>query len=95
MQNLRQIADFGKIVIVISHSPDRAFDLFDKVIVLTKDSVEGSGHLAFYGSPSEALRFFEVDSLEHVVKRINRTDEGGDGLADFYIEKYNRMRGGF
>ena len=95
MQNLRQIADFGKIVIVISHSPDRAFDLFDKVIVLTKDSVEGSGHLAFYGSPSEALRFFEVDSLEHVVKRVNRTDEGGDGLADFYIEKYNRMRGGF
>ena len=95
MQNLRQIADLGKIVIVISHSPDRAFDLFDKVIVLTKDSVEGSGHLAFYGSPSEALRFFEVDSLEHVVKRINRADEGGDGLADFYIEKYNRMRGGF
>ena len=95
MQNLRQIADFGKIVIVISHSPDRAFDLFDKVIVLTKDSVEGSGHLAFFGSPSEALRFFEVDSLEHVVKRVNRTDEGGDGLADFYIEKYNRMRGGF
>ena len=34
MENLRVIADEGKIVMVISHGPDRAKDLFDKVIVL-------------------------------------------------------------
>ena len=73
MENLRAIADQGKIVLVISHSPDRAFELFDKVIVLAKGS-----------------EFFEVDSLEHIVKRINRPDEGGDGLADHFINKYNR-----
>ena len=92
MRNLRDIADLGKIVMVISHSPDRAFDLFDKVIVLTKDSVEGSGHLAFYGSPREALSYFDVDSLEHIVRRVNRTDEGGEGLADYYIDKYKKNR---
>ena len=92
MKNLRDIADLGKIVMVISHSPDRAFDLFDKVIVLTKDSVEGSGHLAFYGSPREALSYFDVDSLEHIVRRVNRTDEGGEGLADYYIDKYKKNR---
>ena len=89
MENLRAIADQGKIVLVISHSPDRAFELFDKVIVLAKGS-DDCGHLVFYGSPKEGCAFFEVDSLEHIVKRINRPDEGGDGLADHFINKYNR-----
>lgn len=88
MENLRTIADDGKIVIVISHSPDRAFELFDRVIVLAKDPGDDVGHLAFFGTPKEALDFFDVDTLEHVVKRINRKDEGGDGLAGFYIRKY-------
>jgi ABC-type Mn/Zn transport systems, ATPase component len=38
MEGLRRIADQGKIVIVITHSPDRVIDLFDDVIVLAKDS---------------------------------------------------------
>jgi len=88
MENLRKIADEGKIVLVISHSPDRAFDLFDRVIVLAKDSLDNSGHLAYYGSPKEACVFFCVDNLEHIVKRINRTDEGGDGMAEYYIQRF-------
>jgi len=89
MENLRSIADQGKIVLVISHSPDRAFALFDRVIVLAKGS-DDCGHMVFYGSPKEACAFFEVEDLEHIVKRINRPDEGGDGLADLFIEKYAR-----
>lgn len=88
MQQLRKIADEGKIVMVITHAPDRVFDLFDKVIVLAKSEQDNIGHLAFYGSPTKALQFFETDSLEGVVKRINRKDEGGDGLSDHYIAKY-------
>ncbi|MGI6007675.1 MAG: ATP-binding cassette domain-containing protein [Ruminococcus sp.] len=88
MESLRTIADQGKTVIVITHSPDRVIDLFDKVIVLAKDSEKNVGHLAFYGSPGEARRFFEVDTMEDVVRKINRKDEGGEGMADFYIEKY-------
>ena len=90
MGNLRQIADQGKIVMVISHAPDRAFDLFDRVIVLAKSAADDSGHLVFFGHPAEACRFFDTDSLEGIVGRINRRDEGGQGLADYYIDKYKR-----
>lgn len=88
MENLRQIADSGKIVMVISHSPDRAFELFDQVIVLAKSAYDDCGHLVFSGSPKAACAFFEVDSLEKIVRRINRRDEGGEGMADRYIEKF-------
>ena len=91
MQNLRTIANEGKIVMVISHGPDRAANLFDKVIVLAKSIKDNCGHLAFYGSVDEAYSFFDVDTLEGVVRRINREDEGGDGKSDYYIDKYSRM----
>lgn len=90
MECLRTIADQGKTVIVITHSPDRVIDLFDKVIVLAKDSVGNVGHLAFCGSPKEARDFFDVETMEEVVRRINRPDEGGEGMADYYIEKYQK-----
>ena len=89
MNNLRHIADEGKIVMVISHGPDRAADLFDKVIVLAKSVQDNCGHLAFFGTVSEAYEFFDTDTLEGVVRRINREDEGGDGMSDYYIQKYN------
>ena len=91
MENLRTIANEGKIVMVISHGPDRAADLFDKVIVLAKSVKDNCGHLAFFGTVSEAHEFFDTTTLEGVVKRINREDEGGDGLSDFYIEKYAEL----
>jgi ABC-type multidrug transport system ATPase subunit/pSer/pThr/pTyr-binding forkhead associated (FHA) protein len=92
-KNLRTIADAGKIVMVITHSPDRVADLYDKVIVLAKSVKDNCGHLAFFGSVKDALAFFEAGSLEGVVKRINRPDEGGDGKSDYYIEKYSQGMG--
>ena len=94
MQNLRVIADEGKIVMVITHAPDRVAALFDKVVVLAKSARTNSGHLAFYGSIEAAKEFFDADSMEGIVKRINRPDEGGDGLSDHYIEKYQAYAGG-
>ena len=87
---LRGIADEGKIVIVITHTPDRVIDLFDKVIVLAKDSGR-VGRLAFYGSPQEARDFFGKDTMEGVVMSVNRKEEGGEGLADECIERYAKM----
>ena len=84
---LREIADEGKIVIVITHTPDRVIDLFDKVIVLARDSGR-VGRLAFYGSPQEAREFFGKDSMEGIVMSVNRKEEGGDGLADHFIASY-------
>ncbi len=91
MQNLRMIADKNKIVMVISHAPDRTSQLFDKVIILAKSEVDNCGHLAFFGGVKETLEFFDADCLEGVVQKINRTDEGGDGLADHYINKYKNQ----
>jgi ABC-type multidrug transport system ATPase subunit len=87
---LRTIADDNKIVIVITHSPDRVVDFFDDVIVLAKDS-NRIGRLAFFGTIDEARGFFERDSMDEIVKTVNQVEEGGDGKADDYIEKYARM----
>ena len=87
MENLKEIADMGKMVMIITHGPDRAADLFTKVLVLAKSEADNSGHLVYYGSVQDAKAYFETDSLEGIVRRINRKDEGGEGLADEYISR--------
>ncbi len=86
-EQLRKIADTGKIVIVITHTPDRVIDLFDDVIVLAKDSAR-TGRLAWYGSIEDARKFFGRERMEQIVKSVNRKEEGGDGLADEFVMKY-------
>ena len=86
-ETLRVLADEGRIVLTITHTPDRVADLFDKVIVLARDSGR-VGRLAFYGSPDEARAFFGKDTMEQIVMAINGTGEGGEGRADEFIEKY-------
>ena len=91
MENLKEIANLGKMVMIITHGPDRAADLFTRVLVLGKTG-DNVGHLLFYGPVKDALSFFEVDSLEHIVKRINSRAEGGEGLADYFLEKYRTLQ---
>ncbi len=86
-ESLRGIADEGKIVIVITHTPDRVIDLFDDVIVLAKDA-NRTGRLAFYGPIDEAYDFFGKKTMEEILLSINQKDEGGEGRADEFIEKY-------
>ena len=86
-KQLRKVADTGRIVIAITHTPDRVIDLFDDVIILAKDS-DRTGRLAFYGTVDECRRFFGKERMEDVVKTINRPEEGGDGRADEFIIKY-------
>ncbi len=90
-EQLRTIADQGKIIIVITHTPDRVIDLFDDVIVLAKDG-KRTGRLAFFGPIEEAREFFGKERMEEIVKSINRTEEGGDGRADEYILKYTEVQ---
>ena len=87
MKRLRTIADEGKIVIVITHTPDRVADLFDDLIVLAKDS-RRTGRLAFYGSIDEAKKFFGQDTMEGILRLINQKDEGGEGRSDEFVLKY-------
>ncbi len=91
MRRLRKIADEGKIVIVITHTPDRVADLFDDLIVLAKDSRK-TGRLAYYGSISDAKEFFGQDTMEGILRLINQKDEGGEGKSDEYVLKYAERR---
>lgn len=91
MERLRTIADSGKIVIVITHTPDRVIDLFDHIIVLAKDSKK-AGRLAFYGTIEDARKFFGKKKMEDIVKCVNPVEEGGEGRADELIESYERLR---
>ena len=49
-----------------------------------------------YGRPTspEAKQFFQTDTIEAIVKRINLKEEGGDGRADEFIQKYIQFRKG-
>lgn len=86
-EKLREIANEGKIVIVITHTPDRVIDLFDDVIVLAKDAGR-TGRLAWYGPVNEAYEFFGKKSMEEILLSVNQKDEGGEGRADEFVEKY-------
>lgn len=91
MEQLRRIADQGKIVIVITHTPDRVIDLFDDLIVLAKDS-RRTGRLAFFGPVDQARAFFGKEKMEQIVMSINRKEEGGEGFADTFIAKYAEVQ---
>lgn len=86
-EKLRSIANGGKIVVVITHTPDRVIDLFDDVIVLAKDA-KRTGRLAWYGPVKDAYEFFGKTSMEDILLTINQKEEGGEGRADEFIEKY-------
>ena len=87
MERLHKISRTGKIVIVITHSPDRVLDLFDKVIVLAKDEAK-TGRLVFYGPVDKAKQFFGREKMQDVIKMINREEEGGEGKADELLKKF-------
>jgi ABC-type multidrug transport system ATPase subunit/serine/threonine protein kinase len=52
MQTLRGLADDGRTVVVVTHSPAQ-LDLCDRVLVLAS-----GGRLAYFGPPGDALRYF-------------------------------------
>lgn len=91
MQKLHDISREGRIVIVITHTPDRVIDMFDDVIVLAKDA-NRTGRLAFYGPVEEARKFFGKDTMEGIISTINRKEEGGEGRADELIKRFEEVR---
>lgn len=87
MEQLRHMADEGKIIIVATDCPDRAIDLFDDVIVLAKDA-NRTGRLAFYGSVEETKAFFGMENMEKIMRAVSHKEDGGDGRADEFINKF-------
>ena len=91
MTTLREITDEGKILCVITHTPDRIRHLFDKVMVVGKSS-EGCGRLCYFGSVDNALKVFAAQSLEEIVHKISGAENAA--LVDQYVQWFEVERRG-
>ena len=76
------------ITLIISHNVIN-IPLYDKVVVLAKDS-ELVGGVAYNGNPAQIRSYFNVPEYCDILTRINTKEEGGEGLADEYIKIQNR-----
>jgi ABC-type multidrug transport system ATPase subunit len=65
---LRQLTRRGVTVVLTTHEP-ATIDRCDQVVFLTR-----SGHLAFAGPPAQARRYFGVDDLVEVYRRLATED---------------------
>ncbi len=75
MQVLRTLADGGRIVVVVTHST-QSIDVADRVLFLAT-----GGHMAYYGPPKEAERFFERQGVVGGWPAVFQALEGSDGSA--------------
>lgn len=71
MELFRGIADSGKTVFCITHSLGQVESSCHLVCILTE-----SGKLAFFGSPTEALEYFQVKKLGDVYEKLNLKSPG-------------------
>ena len=65
MKTLRKMSQMGKTIILVTHNTLN-LHLCDKVAFFG-----AGGHLCFYGSPQEALDFFQVDDFVDIYTLIN------------------------
>jgi ABC-type multidrug transport system ATPase subunit/pSer/pThr/pTyr-binding forkhead associated (FHA) protein len=64
MKLFRQIAESGRTVIMTTHAMENV-RLFDKVVLLMR------GKLVFYGTPSEALKYFDAKSFKELYDKLD------------------------
>lgn len=65
MKTLRKMSQMGKTIILVTHNTLN-LHLCDKIAFFG-----AGGHLCFYGSPQEALNFFQVDDFVDIYTLIN------------------------
>lgn len=78
----RKFSDSGKTVLCITHYPER-LALCDKLIVLM------DGFIIFFGSPQEALKYFNILSLADLYDRM-RERKAEDWSSEFKPEALKR-----
>ena len=78
---LRQLTRRGVTVVLTTHEP-ATIDQCDQVVFLTRN-----GHLAFAGSPSQARRYFGVEDLTEVYRRL-----ASEGTPRAWAERFAAWR---
>jgi ABC-type multidrug transport system ATPase subunit/pSer/pThr/pTyr-binding forkhead associated (FHA) protein len=66
MSMLRRLADKGQTVVLITHATS-SITVCDKLVVLGR-----GGKLCFYGTPQEALEFFEVENFADIYAKLSQ-----------------------
>lgn len=79
MKTLRKMSQMGKTIILVTHNTLN-LHLCDKVAFFGD-----GGHLCFYGSPQEALDFFEVNDFVDIYTLINEN-------LDYWYNKFEDTR---
>ncbi len=72
---LRRLADQGRTIILVTHATSHIMTC-DKVIFLAP-----GGRLAFFGSPQNALAFFEVKEFADIYSKLEQTPSSGTEWA--------------
>ncbi len=75
MQLSARLAKEGRLVVMTTHILE-SIDLFDRLLVLV------AGQTAFFGHPSEAVNFFNVNEIHHVYGLLAKKD------AARFVTKY-------
>jgi ABC-type multidrug transport system ATPase subunit/pSer/pThr/pTyr-binding forkhead associated (FHA) protein len=79
MRLLRQLADEGHTILLITHATKNVM-LCDQVAFLAK-----GGHLAYYGPPEEALKYFGVQDFDAIYQKLE-----GEQTPHAWDEKYRQ-----
>lgn len=86
MRSLNTLKEKGKIVAVITHSPDNGKKYFTKVLVLARNR-DNVAQVAFWGNCEDAFDFFGAKSYREIIKAVADASD-----AEKYIEKYKEQQ---
>ena len=74
---LRRIAAEGRNIFVFSNDPDGCCDLFDKVLIISNNSIKDTCEVVYSGTSDEARKFLNDESLSEAVKKISGVNHDG------------------
>jgi ABC-type multidrug transport system ATPase subunit len=84
MRLFRRMADGGMTVICVTHTVANVEDFCHKIIVMTPP-----GMLAYYGPPADAKRYFGVDKMGDLYRKLSEA-QGADWRDRFRLSEEHR-----
>jgi ABC transport system ATP-binding/permease protein len=86
MQLLRELADQGRTVLLITHATENVM-LCDQVVFMAR-----GGNLAFFGPPQDALKYFGVKRFNEIYRKVENERSPEEWQAEYvkssYFKKY-------